>query len=77
MRRAWKSSKFEHDEHSSQVPSARRPHLEVVALGGGEAEVAAAEQHDAVRQLERLEDGGDVARQLLVLVVAGLGRRRT
>src|SRR5689334_3241898 len=53
---------------------AGRPHLEVVALGGGEAEVAAAEQHDAIRQLERLEDVGDLARELLVLVVARFGR---
>src|SRR5438105_2865582 len=51
---------------------ARRPDLEVVALRGGEAHVAAAEQHHAIRQLERLEDIRDVSRQLLVLVVARL-----
>jgi len=74
MRRAWKS--FEVRARRALEPGlgARRPGLEVVALRRREAHVTAAQEQDPVGQLERLEDIGHVARELLVLVVARLGR---
>src|SRR5882762_7120382 len=45
----------------------RRPDLEVVRLGAGEAQVAGREQHDAVGELEALQHGLGVRRHPLVL----------
>ncbi len=52
-----------------------QPHLEVVRLLRAEADVARAQRDDAVVQLEPLEHRRGVARHLLELGVARLGRR--
>ena len=51
----------------------REPDLEVVGLGGGEAEIAGRERHHAVRQAEQVEDPAGVAGHLLELREAGFG----
>ena len=48
---------------------AGQPDFEVVGLGGGEAHVAGAQRHDAVRQFQPLQDRLGVAGQLLERVV--------
>ena len=76
-RRAWNASHVAARRDLAVGALAGQPDLDVVGLGRGEAHVARAEQHRAVRQAEPLQDLLGVARQALELVVRLLGRART
>src|SRR5690349_5668718 len=53
--------------HLEPLSDTRRPHLEIVLLGGGEPEVADGHEHHTVRQLQPAQHFLRVSRQHLVL----------
>jgi hypothetical protein len=50
-----------------------RPHLEVIALGGGKGHVARSEQDHAIGEPESLQNGFRIGSQRFVLLVGPIG----